>query len=67
MALCLGSVLFGWSASLFVPTPRCFDDCGFVVKSEVKGLDTSSFVLFSHKVSFKMMVRHGGSEVLWLL
>lgn len=50
-----------------MPTPRCFDDCGFVGKSEVKGHDTSSFVLFSHKVSFKMMVRHGGSEALWLL
>ena len=50
-----------------MPAPRCFDDCGFVVKSEVKGRDTSNFVLFSRNVAFKTMVRHVGSEVLWLL
>ena len=50
-----------------MPTLCCSDDCGFVVKSEVKGRDTSSLVLFSHKVLFKITTRHVGSKVLWLL
>ena len=33
--------------SVFVPVPYCFDDCGFVVQSEVRQVDSSSSVLLS--------------------
>ena len=35
------------SISVFVPVPRCFDDCNFVVQSEARKLDSSSSILFS--------------------
>ena len=33
--------------SVFVPLPYCLDDCGFVVQSEVRQVDSSSPILFS--------------------
>ena len=33
--------------SVFVPVPHCLDDCGFVVESEVRQVDSSSFILLS--------------------
>ena len=33
--------------SVFVPVPYCLDDCGFVVESEVRQVDSSSSILFS--------------------
>ena len=33
--------------SVFVPVPCCFDDCSFVVQSEVREVMPSCFVLFS--------------------
>ena len=32
---------------VFVPVPYCFDDCSFVVKSEVRQADSSSSILLS--------------------
>ena len=31
------------SISVFVPVPRCFDDCNFVVQSEARKLDSNAF------------------------
>ena len=33
--------------SVFVPVPYCLDDCGFVVESEVRQVDSSSSILLS--------------------
>ena len=33
--------------SVFVPVPYCLDDCGFVVETEVRQVDSSSSILFS--------------------
>ena len=33
--------------SVFVPLPYCLDDCGFVVESEVRHVDSSSSILIS--------------------
>ena len=33
--------------SVFVTVPYCLDDCGFVVESEVRQVDSSSFILLS--------------------
>ena len=33
--------------SVFVPVPNCLDDCSFVVKSEVRMIDSSSSILLS--------------------
>ena len=33
--------------SVFVPVPRCLDDCGFVVETKVGQLDSSSSILLS--------------------
>ena len=33
--------------SVFVPVPYCLDDCSFVVQSEVRQVDSSSFILLS--------------------
>ena len=33
--------------SVFVPVPYCLDDCGFVVESEVRQVDSTSSVLLS--------------------
>ena len=33
--------------SVFVPGPYCLDDCGFVVESEVRQVDSSSSILLS--------------------
>ena len=33
--------------SVFVPVPYCLDDCGFVVETEVRQVDSSSFILLS--------------------
>ena len=33
--------------SVFVPVPYCLDDCGFVVKPEVRQVDSSSSILLS--------------------
>ena len=33
--------------SVFVPVPYCFDECSFVVSSQVRQVDSSSFILFS--------------------
>ena len=32
---------------VFVPVPYCLDDCSFVVQSEVRQVDSSSFILLS--------------------
>ena len=32
--------------SVFVPVPHCLDDCGFVVETEVRQVDSSSSFLF---------------------
>lgn len=36
--------------SIFEPLPYCFDDCSFVIQSEVRKHDSSSFVLVSEDV-----------------
>ena len=33
--------------SVFVPVPKCLDDCGFVVELEVRQVDSSSSILLS--------------------
>ena len=33
--------------SVFVSVPYCLDDCGFVIKPEVKQVDSSSSILLS--------------------
>ena len=33
--------------SVFVPVPYCLDDCGFVVETEVRQIDSSSSILLS--------------------
>ena len=33
--------------SVFVPVPYCLDDCGFVVETEVRQVDSSSSILLS--------------------
>ena len=33
--------------SVFVPVPYCLDDCDFVVETEVRQVDSSSFILLS--------------------
>ena len=33
--------------SVFVPVPYCLDDCGFIVESEVRQVDSSSSILLS--------------------
>ena len=33
--------------SVFVPVPHCLDDCGFVIESEVRQVDSSSSILLS--------------------
>ena len=33
--------------SVFVPVPYCLDDCGFVVGSEIRQVDSSSSILLS--------------------
>ena len=33
--------------SVFVPVPHCLDDCGFVVETEVRQVDSSSSILLS--------------------
>ena len=33
--------------SVYVPVPYCIDDCGFVVQSEVRKVDSSSSILLS--------------------
>ena len=33
--------------SVFVPVPYCLDDCGFVVESEVRQVDSSGSILLS--------------------
>ena len=53
--LTIGSWIFLWAfysvpliyISVFVPVPYCFDDCGFVVESEVRQVDSSSSILLS--------------------
>ena len=34
-------------SSVFVPVPHCLDDCGFVVETEVRQVDSSSSILLS--------------------
>ena len=45
MGLFLGSLLV--YISVFVPVPHCLDDCSFVVKYEVRKVDSSSSILLS--------------------
>ena len=33
--------------SVFVPVPCCLDDCGFVVETEIRQVDSSSSILLS--------------------
>ena len=50
-----GSWIYLWASysvpliyiSVFVPIPYCLDDCGFVVYSEVRQVDSSSSILLS--------------------
>ena len=35
------------SICVFVPIPYCLDNCGFVVESEVRQVDSSSSILLS--------------------
>ena len=37
--------------SVFVPVPYCLDDCGFVVETEVKQVDSSRYILLSQDCS----------------
>ena len=42
----LWAILFHWSIYFFfVPVPYCLDDCGLVVQSEVRQVDSSSTTL----------------------
>ena len=51
----IGSWIYLWAfysvpliyISVFVPIPYCLDDCGFVVESEVRQVDSSSSILVS--------------------
>ena len=51
----IGSWIYLWAfysvpliyISVFVPIPYCLDDCGFVVYSEVRQVDSSSSILLS--------------------
>ena len=51
----IGSWIYLWAfysvpliyVSVFVPVPYCLDDCGFVVESEVRQVDSSSSILLS--------------------
>ena len=51
----IGAWIFLWASyfvpliyiSVFVPLPYCLDDCGFVVKPEVRQVDSSSSILLS--------------------
>ena len=48
----IGSWIYLWAfysvpltyISVFVPVPCCLDDCGFVVESEVRQVDSSSYI-----------------------
>ena len=45
--------------SVFVPVPYCLDDCGFVVESEVRQVDSSSSILGNYKQGEKAAFRMG--------
>ena len=36
------------SISVFVPVPYCLDDCGFVVETEVRQIDSGGFLTASN-------------------
>ena len=40
-------------SSIFVPVPYCVDDCGFVVKTEVRQVDKGNYKQ-SEKTAFRM-------------